>query len=608
MTRAIPPVIVLAFATYCSAAIGFDEKPKPEWTVSVGDKVVPRSLGFRFRNGFEGAEWEMSSKLDSLNPMVVLSRIEIENREPLVRVRLPDFGLIGWASEDEVVRIEEFDRYFAGRISANPKDTEALFLRCTYHENVKGDFDTSLEQLDEVIRLAPDFAIAYARRGKLKFLTGDAEGAEKDWETASRLAPTESIIFIHRIEALKSGSSADKDRIRNALEDLIRISPDSCFGHLEMAVVLFMEGDFTTALKHTDTAIRCMPRMGVNYALRARIYDEIGEFGKSSADFATAITLDPYEASSYMSRAFCHMRRKEIASAEADYDKSISLDPEKADRFMDRAWFRIENKRYREALIDIDHALRILPSNASAYSLRGVAHAYLKEIPQAIADYSMAIAIEPDNNEHYEGRANLFSFIGDLEKAIDDYEAALELAPDDIQLQFGRRFVYFENGQFARAASEFAAKIDLDADGNDTLLFALMELASLERSGKLDQAGVRAERYATSYDRNQWPFPLLSIFMDNADENQLLTAAAAIDKENNHDDAVNLTRLLLAHHALASNDKEKAMKHFRWFLENSEFPTRFIHSATLAIEEAEGKRPAEKPASRPGDVPDGSSK
>jgi tetratricopeptide (TPR) repeat protein len=608
MTRAIPPVIVLAFATFCSAAIGFDEKPKPEWTVSVGDKVVPRSLGFRFRNGFEGAEWEMSSKLDSLNPIVVLSRIEIENREPLVRLRLPEFGLIGWASEDEVVCIEEFDRYFAGRITANPKDTEALFLRCTYHENVNGDFDTSLEQLDEVIRLAPDFAIAYARRGKLKFLTGDIEEAEKDWKTAAGIAPTESIIFIHRIEALKAVSSPDKDQIRNALEDLIHISPDSCYGHLELAEVHCQEGDFTTALKHADTAIRCMPKMGLSYALRARIYDEIGEFDKSAADYATAITLDPYEAFSYSSRAFCHMRRKEIAAAEADYDKAISLDPENAVRLMERAWFRIENKRYREALVDIDQALRILPSNASAYSLRGVAHAYLKEIPQAIADYSMAIAIEPENTEHYEGRANLFSFIGDLEKAIDDYEAALELAPDDIQLQIGRRFVYFENGQFARAASEFAAKIDLDADGNDTLLFALMELASLERSGKLDQARIQAKRYATSYDRNQWPFPLLSIFMDDADENQLLTAAAAIDKENAEDDAVNMTRLLLAHHALASNEKEKAIKQFRWFLDNSDFPNRYVHSANLAIEEAEGKLPAEKPASRPGDMPDGSSK
>ncbi len=67
----------------------------------------------------------------------------------------------------------------------------------------KGEFDRALADCNEVIRLDPGYAAAYANRGDIWRLKGDLDQALNDHDQAIRLSPESIVFYIHRGDLLR---------------------------------------------------------------------------------------------------------------------------------------------------------------------------------------------------------------------------------------------------------------------------------------------------------------------------------------------------------------------------------------------------------------------
>jgi len=101
--------------------------------------------------------------------------------------------------------------------SASPRDA-AEYLRLGKERFEKGEFDAAIRDFDEVIKLEPTNALAFAGRGTAWFRKKEYEKAIKDLDEAVRLVP-EPVPALH---ALRGAALYMKKDYARAVKDLDR--------------------------------------------------------------------------------------------------------------------------------------------------------------------------------------------------------------------------------------------------------------------------------------------------------------------------------------------------------------------------------------------------
>jgi tetratricopeptide (TPR) repeat protein len=88
----------------------------------------------------------------------------------------------------------------------------------------KGEFDRALADCNDVIRLDPGYAAAYANRGDIWRLKGDLDQALNDQDQAIRLSPESIVFYIHRGDLLRY--MGDLKRALAAYDQALRLDAD----------------------------------------------------------------------------------------------------------------------------------------------------------------------------------------------------------------------------------------------------------------------------------------------------------------------------------------------------------------------------------------------
>ena len=88
----------------------------------------------------------------------------------------------------------------------------------------KGEFDRALADCNEVIRLDPGYAAAYANRSDIWRLKGDLDQALNDQDQAIRLSPESIVFYIHRGDLLRY--KGDLKRAQAAYDQALRLDAD----------------------------------------------------------------------------------------------------------------------------------------------------------------------------------------------------------------------------------------------------------------------------------------------------------------------------------------------------------------------------------------------
>jgi tetratricopeptide (TPR) repeat protein len=187
-----------------------------------------------------------------------------------------------------------------------------LFLEREYHAAVK-QFEEAITQYTDSIRLNPELASAYYKRGTAKsrlafclerdpFSTLDTtsrnvlkqswiESSVEDYTEAIRIDPDYFEAYMGRANTYYrySFSTSDWDEPELAIQDYteaIRIDPDSKLAYSERGRVHHDMGQYRLAIQDYTEAIRIGPNDRSYYYNRARGYREIGYQAAADRDMA----------------------------------------------------------------------------------------------------------------------------------------------------------------------------------------------------------------------------------------------------------------------------------------------------------------------------------
>jgi tetratricopeptide (TPR) repeat protein len=87
------------------------------------------------------------------------------------------------------------------------------------------------------------------------------------------------------------------------------------------------QGNFATALRQLESAVRCDPHLGVGWYTLSMLCSMMGEFAASASAADRALRYFPDDTSLWLNRAQAMQEQKLYAEAMASYDQAINLAP-----------------------------------------------------------------------------------------------------------------------------------------------------------------------------------------------------------------------------------------------------------------------------------------
>ena len=179
------------------------------------------------------------------------------------------------------------------------------------------------EAFQEAAAADPDFAMAHAMSAQSSPTAAaffDAVGKAK---AAAAGASDGEQLFVR---ALVAGSENDIAGQRAALEELVAAYPKDERSHNALAVFLFGQQDFDSAIEHFKHAVGINPDYAPAYNLLGYAYRTIDDLDNAKSAFETYVSLIPNEPNPYDSYAELLMEMGEYDASIENYRKALQHD------------------------------------------------------------------------------------------------------------------------------------------------------------------------------------------------------------------------------------------------------------------------------------------
>lgn len=266
--------------------------------------------------------------------------------------------------------------------------------------------------IDDFIRKFPNAADGYTYRAQFEAGNYDFDGAEKDMETAIKLAQNKNDVHYAyaRIIYNKEVYQSDKEYPGWTLDKAL--------------------SEISVAVKENPLPTYRQVEANILYAQQkyAKAYDIYIDLTKSEIRSAEV----------FYSAAKCKEMEKDTIAMLALMDSTLSTFSkpylkEAAPYLWARAQARMDARRYREAISDMNdyEQLMVATINDNFYHIRHQAEIEGRLFQQALNDISRAIQINPQETFYYAEKASLEVRVGLYDDAMKTAQESIEINPED---------------------------------------------------------------------------------------------------------------------------------------------------------------------------------
>lgn len=273
-------------------------------------------------------------------------------------------------------------------LQINKNNTNAYVIRADVAINSEKNYDNALSDMDEAIKLQPQFAGFFVNRAFLRYNLDDYFGAMADFDYAIQLDPLNLAALFNR--GLLRSEVQDYNKAIDDFSQVLQIDPDNY-----------------KALYN-----------------RALLYRDIGAYDKSIEDVNRVISAYPSFAGAYFLRCENYRNMGNLRMAEKDYNKSLALSksavPVDGDENADS-----DHSKPAESQDDVANrfkSLLTIDNNANAkeeYQTQG--------IKGRVQDRKMQVEIEPMFTLSYYMLTNELKRSPDYIKEVEDINATRQL-------------------------------------------------------------------------------------------------------------------------------------------------------------------------------------
>jgi tetratricopeptide (TPR) repeat protein len=227
----------------------------------------------------------------------------------------------------------------------------------------------------------------------------------------------------------------------------------------------FLAGRFRDSLREVNDAIGNDSRLGVAFALRARIWSILGDPAHEKDDAARALDLigsgrlDP-EALEAQSAAYLSLGRGEKALASAD--AAVAASHQAPEALAARARVFVASQDSKKALADYDAALKPGPVPLWLYA-RARLRYELGDDKKAVPDLTGALKLNKNMPIAYGLLGAALARQGDLARALKAYDRATALDGEYVFAYLGRAAIHLRKDEEAAALKDFESAVRADA-------------------------------------------------------------------------------------------------------------------------------------------------
>ena len=237
-------------------------------------------------------------------------------------------------------------------------DFTLFYLRDGINDFQRGDFDSSITNLETAIKLNGDVAYdAYLLRGAIYAEQGENEKAIAYYSKSLALKPNYVRALFQRAEL-----------------------------HFDM-------GNKEASIADYSRAIAADPDDEQLFLTRGSAYSSLHQYKQAIADFTKAIMIKPNYASAFYNRGNAYSSQHQHKQAIADYTKAIMIKPNYASAFYNRGNTYSKLNQYELAIADYTQAITIKPKDGRYYRGRSAAKRKLDDTDGAKRDCDKAIAL-----------------------------------------------------------------------------------------------------------------------------------------------------------------------------------------------------------------------
>lgn len=319
----------------------------------------------------------------------------------------------------------------------------------------KGEIEQARLQLDESIKLRPDFMAAREMRARIYLAKNDSAKALKEADEIISLDPNNGPAHLIRSSALLS--IGDRDKAREELDLIIKANPNNPDARAQVGYLAWQDKDYKKAeqifaemYKQNPNDLRGFIGVVELAALQGRMPEAIAEVEK-------ALARDPSKKQLQVLRANLLVRSNRIDEAIGVYQNLSNGDPKNAD-----LWVRL-GQSYRlkgdlnAALEAFKRASQAAPGDTNALLQIGLLMENTGKRDQAKPIYEQILKIEPDHFVALNNLAYIKAEEGvDLDQALAMAQRALQKYPSAHEISDTLGWIYIKKNLSEDAVRVFS--------------------------------------------------------------------------------------------------------------------------------------------------------
>ncbi len=202
-----------------------------------------------------------------------------------------------------------------------------------------------------------------------------------------------------------------------------QVSVNLSIGYLDL-------GEYNSALKAANQAVKAKPDLVVGLLNRARVYEKLKRLDEAATDYQAAIRIDRNSAEAYFGRGVMLLTHGDPYRAVKDLTQAITLAPDWGPARFNRGLAYLQIGQHTRADGDFSELIRRNGRDAEAFLYRGQARAALNQTAAA-DDFDQAIALAEEWPLAWFVRGRYRDRKGDREDANADFLRAWELGHSD---------------------------------------------------------------------------------------------------------------------------------------------------------------------------------
>ncbi|WRH67487.1 MAG: tetratricopeptide repeat protein [Planktothrix sp. GU0601_MAG3] len=323
-------------------------------------------------------------------------------------------------------------------------------------------YEEAIAVCQQILKLQPNFALAYSTLGLAKQLQGKLDDAKSWYTKALDLKPDWA-----EVHANLGTVYVQQQQWQDALQSYqtaLHFKPNQARIYQSLYTVLINLNQPEEATNAWYEALilepQCVPAQ--DYIDFGKTLIEKGKLDQALELYRKGVEVYPNLPQSYYWLGEALSRKQQWEEAIAAYNQAIILNPQNNLFYQSLADALVQQKNYEQAIANYQKAIELSPDFSWTYHQLGNAFSEQEKWQEATVAYYQGIALNPKFFGSYYKLGEICSKTGKPAEAINWYRQALEINPDSFWLHFTLGNALCETQEFEQALIEYYQAIEFE--------------------------------------------------------------------------------------------------------------------------------------------------